>query len=74
VLVEQFAPGATIRTVEVFAERGQVAPEKFERVLGSEAALDDLIFSHLPRTAIDDFYVRGLARSCELIAEYLDRV
>jgi len=74
VLVEQFTPGATIRTVEVFAQRGQVAPEEFERVLESEERLSDLIFSHLPRPAIDEFYERGLADSATLVAEYLARV
>lgn len=73
VLVEQFAPGALIRTVQVFAERGHVAPEAFERILASEQTMDELIFSRLPRDVIDDFYARGLAQSRTLVTEYLDR-
>jgi len=72
VLVEQLAPGATIRTVEVFARRGQVPPEEFERILDSDDRMGDLIFSHIPRAVIDDFYARGLAQSCEIIAKYLE--
>ncbi|HLF26787.1 MAG TPA: zinc dependent phospholipase C family protein [Anaerolineae bacterium] len=73
VLVEQFAPGAVIRTVQVFAERGQVAPEAFERVLSTEDRMDELIFSHISRAAIEDFYTRGLAGSRVLINDYLGR-
>ncbi len=72
VLVEQLAPGAAIRTVQVFAERGEVSPEAFERVLDFEAQMDALVFSHIPRAAIDDFYARGLAQSCQVIARYLE--
>lgn len=71
-LVEQFAPGATIRTVQVFAERGRVDPAAFERVLGSEQAMDDLVFSRLPRQTIEGFYTRGLAESCMLVTEYFE--
>jgi hypothetical protein len=73
-LVEQFAPGATIRTVEVFAERGHLPPEAFERVLQSPHAMDELIFSHISHAQIDDFYARGLSQSCHLVADYLDPV
>jgi hypothetical protein len=71
VLVEQFAPGATIRTVAVFAQRGRVDPESFERILSSDDQMDALIFNRISRAAIADFYTHGLARSCELIARYL---
>ena len=71
-LVEQFAPGATIRTVEVFARRGQVPPEKFERILDSDDQMDGLIFSRIPRAAVEAFYARGLAQSRELITGYLE--
>ncbi|HEY4689351.1 MAG TPA: zinc dependent phospholipase C family protein [Anaerolineae bacterium] len=69
-LVEQLAPGAAIRTVEVFAQRSQIDPGTFERVLASEAEMENRIFSHIPRSAIDDLYVRGLAQSCQIIAWY----
>ncbi len=72
ILVEQFAPGATIRTVQVFAERGRIDPAEFERVLGSEQAMDDLIFSHLSRETIEGFYTRGLTESRALMIEYLE--
>jgi hypothetical protein len=34
--------------------------------------MDDLIFSHLSRRAIDEFYGRGLAESRALMAEYFE--
>lgn len=70
-LVKQFAPGAMIRTVEVFAQRGQMAPEAFERILSSDTSMAELIFNHVPQAAIDDFYRRGLAESIEVITAYL---
>lgn len=72
VLVEQLAPGATIRTVEVFAQRGEVPPEAFERVLDSDERMDDLIFSRVPRVAIDAFYVRSLVQARNVIVGYLE--
>jgi len=73
-LAEQFAPGAVIRTVEVFAQRGRVQPQAFERVLDSEAHMDAMIFNRIPRAAIDDFYARGLAESCRVIVAYYEGV
>ncbi len=72
VLIEQLAPGATIRTVEVFAQRGQVSPEAFERILDSDERMDDLIFRHVPRAAIDAFYARSLAQARDIIVGYLE--
>jgi len=73
-LVEQLTPGATIRTVQVFAERGRIDPLAFERVLESEDELNDRIFSHAPHRVIDDFYAWGLSESCALLDDYLARV
>jgi hypothetical protein len=69
-LAEQFHPGATIRTVEVFAARNRVAPEEFHRVLGSPAELDRRVFAHAPREKIEAFYRTGHDEMAELIVEY----
>ncbi len=69
-LAAQFQPGANIRTVEVFAERGGVPPEKFHQVLDSPEEMEEHIFAHASREKIEKFYQDGYAQMAELIVEY----
>ena len=73
ILAEQFHPGANIRTVEVFAERGGVAQEEFHRVLDSPAEMEQHIFAHAPRDKIEKFYRDGYEQMAQLIVEYFQR-
>jgi hypothetical protein len=69
-LIEQLQPGASIRTVEVFAERGGVPPEKFQQVLASPEEMEQHIFAHAPREKIEKFYRDGYEQMVRLIVEY----
>lgn len=69
-LAGQFRPGASIRTVEVFAERGGVPPEKFHQVLNSPAEMEQRIFAHASREKIEKFYRDGCEQMAELIVEH----
>jgi hypothetical protein len=69
-LAGQFRPGASIRTVEVFAERGSVPPEKFQEVLDSPDKMEQHIFAHASREKIEKFYRDGYEQMAELIVEY----
>ena len=69
-LAEQFRPGASIRTVEVFAERGGVPPEKFHQVLDSPDEMERHIFAHASREKIEKFYRDGYEQMAELIVEH----
>jgi hypothetical protein len=69
-LAEQFQPGASIRTVEVFAARGGVPPEKFHQVLDSPEEMEQHIFAHATREKIEKFYRDGYEQMAELIVEY----
>ena len=69
-LAAQFQPGATIRTVEVFAERNKVPPDYFRHVLSTSEAMDAHIFSHASREKIEAFYQAGHDEMAELIVEY----
>ena len=69
-LADQFRPGASIRTVEVFAERGGVPPEKFQQVLASPEEMEAHIFAHASREKIEQFYRNGYEQMAELIVEY----
>ena len=70
-LAGQFRPGGSIRTVEVFAERGGVPPEKFQQVLDSPDEMEQHIFAHASREKIEKFYQDGYAQMADLIVEYL---
>ncbi|MBN1667210.1 MAG: hypothetical protein JW862_08975 [Anaerolineales bacterium] len=48
-LAEQFRPGARIRTVDVFAARQGIAPEKYYELIESEVEMDRQVFVYLPR-------------------------
>ena len=69
-LTAQFQPGASIRTVEVFAARGGVEPEKFWRVLDSPVEMDQHIFAHAPRARIEKFYQDGYEQMAQLLVAY----
>lgn len=69
-LAAQFQPGANIRTVEVFAARGGVPPEKFQQVLASPDEMEQHIFAHVPPGKIEKFYRDGYEQLAALIVEY----
>ena len=69
-LTDQFQPGATIRTVEVFAERNKVPADYFRQVLSTPEEMDAHIFSHASREKIEAFYQRGHDEMAELLVEY----
>ena len=52
VLAEQFRPGSGIRTIEVFARRGGISPQEFQRVLDSPDELERHVFAHASREKI----------------------
>lgn len=67
----QLADGAEAQTIEVFARRMSLPPADFTALLDSPAAMQTQIFDRISRPALDDFRALGLARSREVIAEYL---
>ena len=69
-LAEQFRPEGNIRTVEVFAARGGVPPEKFHQVLDSPDEMEQHIFAHASRAKIEKIYRDGYEQLAELIVEY----
>ncbi len=69
-LIAQLQPGASIRTVEVFAERGGVPPEKFHEVLNSPEEMEQHIFAHASSEKIEKFYRDGYEQMAELIVQY----
>jgi hypothetical protein len=70
-IAAELAPGATIRTAEVFAERLHVPPAEIHRILESPAELQRRVLVHVPLGCVDRFYADARTVSVRLIAEYL---
>ncbi|MBI3764450.1 MAG: zinc dependent phospholipase C family protein [Chloroflexi bacterium] len=69
-VADQLAPGASARTIEIFARRMDRDPHDFEALLASPEELDRQVFSRIPLERIAAFRVEGLARSLELTRKY----
>jgi len=70
-ITAELAPGATIRTAEVFAERLHVPPAEIHRMLESPTELQRRVLVHVPPGCVDRFYADARTVSVRLIAEYL---
>ena len=55
VIVEQFFPNSQPKTVEVFAARQKIDPQKFYELINSEKRMDEVIFTHIPRQRLSAF-------------------
>lgn len=69
-IAQQLVPGAPIQTVEVFAARQGISPEDFYTLLGSEARLNEEIFSRLPRSNLQSYRDRLLEENIHLLQAY----
>jgi Zinc dependent phospholipase C len=69
-LTSQFHPGARIQTVEVFAARQGISPEAYYTLLSSEERLDEEIFTHLPRQALEDYRQEIVRENTSLLRDY----
>jgi hypothetical protein len=70
VLVEQFQPESSIRTIEVFARRGGISAQEFQHLLDSPLELERHVFAHVSHAQIETFYRQGYEQMAELIVEY----
>ena len=69
-LAHQCVPGATVLTVEIFAERMARQPEEFEALLSSDDAIQVQIFSRMSALALDTFRQDALCRSILMLNDY----
>jgi hypothetical protein len=69
-LTSQLQPGARIQTVEVFAARQGISPEEYYALLSSEERLDEEIFNHLPRKALEDYRQEIVRQNISLLRDY----
>jgi hypothetical protein len=69
-LTSQLLPGARIQTVEVFAARQGISPEAYYALLDSEELLDEQIFTHLPRQALETYRREIVEKNLLLLRQY----
>jgi len=70
-LVEQLGPGHTVPTAQVFARRMGVPAAEVEAVLSSPQQMEQRVFHHIPRAALQSFHDTGYERSVVLIHSYI---
>lgn len=70
-LVEQLGPRHSVQTAKVFAQRMGVSVAKMEAMLRSPQQMEEHVFRHIPRSALQSFHETGYARSVALITQYL---
>ena len=73
-LVGQIGPGGSVQTAEVFAQRMGVPVAEVEAVLRSPQQMEERVFRHIPRAALQSFHDTGYARSVALISEYIGKL
>ena len=70
-LAEQLQPGATVRTVEVFASRQGISPEEYYQLLSSEERIQDEVFAYFPREHLANYRQALIDENLQLINDYL---
>jgi hypothetical protein len=70
ILSQQFQPGASPRTVEVFAKRQQIPPEEYYRLILSEEQMQNEIFTHISLAELQSFRDNLIVQNLQLIQEY----
>ncbi len=70
-LIEQLAPGQTMETAAVLAERMGVRAADIEAVVQSPEQMERQVFRHFPRSAMRSFRERGYKDSVNIVDWYL---
>jgi len=70
-LIEQLAPGQTMETAAVFAERLGVQTADIEAVVQSPGQMEKRVFGHFPRYALHFFREQGYKDSVRIVDWYL---
>lgn len=73
-LVAQLQPGATIRTVEIYAARMGVSEAQFVRQLEDEAWMAQMVFQHVALEEVQVAMDTAVVKSAHLLRAYLEPV
>ncbi len=72
-IVEQLAPGAPIRTVEIYAQRLRMTPAQFARNLADPLWMKEQLFSRISLTAVQAILTQAVDESADLVMTYLNQ-
>jgi hypothetical protein len=67
----QLQPGASIKTIDVFAARQGIPPAAYYQLLQSEERMEREIFVHVSRDRLQEYRQQIIAESLTLINDYL---
>jgi hypothetical protein len=70
IVADQLAPGAALRTVEIFANRARIPDAKFLALVEPDA-MTERIFSRVSLGALDRLHDRAVVGTVDLIVRYL---
>ena len=70
-VADQFTPGASIRTVEILANRARIPDADFLALLDPKV-METRIFNSIPLVSLERFHARAVACSHDLIIHYLN--
>ncbi len=70
-LISQLEPGASIKTVEVFASRQDIDPRDYYALLDSQERMEQEVFQYIPRQQEEGYRQLLVAHNIELLGGYL---
>ncbi len=73
-LAGQLAPGHSVQTAEVFAQRMGVSAAEVEAVLRSSRQMEERVFRHIPRAVLESFHDAGYEQAVALIGHYIGKL
>jgi hypothetical protein len=71
-LAAQLAPGAPSQTIRIYAERMEMAPDRFAARVADEAWLAQNLFARIPMAQVKRRLETAVGQSIRLITDYLD--
>ncbi len=72
-LVSQLQPGASVQTVEVFAQRQGISPQAYYDLIQSETRMEEEILSRLPVRLLEFYREQVIDENVGLLKSYLVR-
>ena len=71
ILVEQLQPGASLRTIDIYARRLFLTPEEFAANLEKPEWMETYLFKRVPIEAVKELLASSVSSSVQIINQYL---
>lgn len=73
ILVDQLRPGATLKTIEIYAQRLYLTPEEFASNLEKREWMETYLFKRVPIEAVKELLASSVLSSVQIINQYLGK-